>query len=408
MVYETADAFLREFGGDIYDAVSIENVANPIYNTASQVATALTGAIAAPIAAYAYNWWNKPANNSLSKSYSKAEKAKKYLQQAQALSKMPYRTRRRYRRSRRPYRRRRRYGMPMRSRKRKRYTKSKYTKKKVVVKSNAQLSALMAQMKRLVEADIGTLVYRWRKIDECNAATDGTNTCATRINGLTEIKQVLSGMRIFNPATPATPTVVNLDNVTQDFNAHFVSCKTKIEFQNATLLPAYITCYAVKVKRDTNITPVTAFTNGLSDIGAPPSQGPLVYPMDSDQFRSNYQIAKTYRFRMVPGQYKAFSFNIGPFVWNASTSDSHNLEAQVKYNTFFWMYRIEGITADGATSGVGTSTAKVNMKMDTTFVVKYAAGADLKWLIVDDDSNAVGTKSYIQAPAASTQNENLT
>lgn len=257
--------------------------------------------------------------------------------------------------------------------------------KKPTVKT---LAKAVKKLRIATESDQGVLTYRWRQTYRCLSSVNGQSLTNVPIllNGVLET--ILAQLRYYNPSTPTT--LVTADGASGTFMKDFTFDKiyTSIVCRNNYQVPVKVRVYLCKVKDDTSIEPTTAFSNGLADIGNPSSTSPLVYLTDSPQFTDLWKIHSSEIAQLQPGEEMKMSYTVPTFQYDPSLVDSHNQAYQTRYHGCVFVVRTEGVLGhDTSADQQGTLAAGVDIQMDRTFVVKYSAGADIEYLVVNDESD---------------------
>lgn len=269
--------------------------------------------------------------------------------------------------------------------------RTKPPKKWAKVPKKGKVKKLEAAVKNLriaTEADQGCLTYRWRQVGRmlCNVnssyfgAITGHNTAA--------LETVLAQLRYYNPSSPAT--LVTADGTTGTFMKDFTFDKTYIKFlaRNNYQSPVKVKLYVCTVKDDTSIDPVVAYGNGLADIGAPSSTSTLVYLTDSPQFNDLWKIHSSESATLQPGEEMKITYSPDKFQYDPSLVDSHTQSFQTRYKGCCIVVRIEGVIGHDTTlDQQGSLQGGIDWQMDRTYVVKYSAGADIEYLVVNDQSS---------------------
>lgn len=255
----------------------------------------------------------------------------------------------------------------------------------------APLKTLKAKVNNLVktaEQDMGHYTKRIRNTGRVvgNANASGINSFVG-FNGAV-IEATIDGLKVFDPATPATLITTDFTAGTFMKDIYIKSAYVSMKCRNNYQVPIKIRLYLCTPKADTDISPTTAMTNGLTDVGAPSSTSTLVYPTDSPQFRDLWSIKASYSFTLMPGREKKHSASIKGFYYDPSLTDSHPQTYQARHRAHVWMVRVEGIFGHDTTANEqGTLQSNVDLQYDTVVNVKYAAGADIRYIEVEDNSD---------------------
>ncbi len=278
----------------------------------------------------------------------------------------------------------------------KRYRKRK---RKTVNAKDYQLRKQVKSLKRIAESDMGTHIHRIRLAS--SAGTPAVNTTSlsdwASVN-ITNIEAAIAELRYYNPSVPATLT--NASGASGSFQKEFYFKRvySRLRIRNNYQAPCNVIVYPCVPREDTSINPSTTVTNGLTDIGAPTAASDLVYPTDSIQFNDLWRIDKSQRAYLDPGQEMVVSHAGKPFQYDPSLSDSHGLTFQNRFSALSFLLRIVGCISHDSTdtSEVGLAIARVDVFLDTTFEIHYAAGADIKFITISD-----GVSTFTNGPLCS-------
>lgn len=261
-------------------------------------------------------------------------------------------------------------------------------RKKPVVKQVKGLKKQVSQLSRIAKADQGTLIYRrritFRNLASANSSVHGGVT----MNSLGMLETVLGQLRYYDPTAPTT--LVTADGSTGTYSKEFYFDISSHNFiiKNNYQVPCRVRYYICRIKEDSSITPVTAFTNGLADVGNPSTTSPLVYITDSPQFDEIWSIQKSDSFVLQPGSIRKIFYTNKKFTYNPSVSDNHSSSYQKSFDGSYFLVRTEGCLGhDTANDEQGSLPAGIDIQHNATWKVLYPAGADIKWIHVDDNSN---------------------
>jgi len=260
---------------------------------------------------------------------------------------------------------------------------------RAAAKPKNKLKRAVKQLQHQVRANEGELVYRERQIGRC--VTDAVNECelvGTSGSSITKLETVISNLRYFNPATPGTYTTVDFTSGSQSKSIR-VKLYSKINLRNNYVVPAKVDIYCVIPKVDTSISAVTAISNGFADIGGVDIDSSLMYPTDSPQFNQVWKIVKHTHFTLKAGGERTMNFSKPYFDYDPSLYDTHTELYQKNYGGHQYVIRVTGVLAhDSAVSTEeGFSKAGVDYTVVTTYTCRYAAGADIKYIIVNDGAD---------------------
>lgn len=282
-------------------------------------------------------------------------------------------------------------------RKRKRYRgKRRYRKKRRRrsyrgTRQVAQLRKQVRTLQRRVQAGLGTYVYKRMASASVSAADKAVQVGSYEASNVSKIQGAIDALPVYDPTTGVlTPTDFNSGTIQKQ--VEIAKTFSRVTCRNNYEKPCKVTIYLCSPKSDTSLNPVTTIDNGLSDVGSSLSRSTImIYPTDSSQFKDLWKIRKrTSRF-LMPGRSVRLTNFCRSFMYDTSFEDSHGLQFQSRWYAHVYMIRVEGVPAHGATSGEGSSNAKVDCLFETHYTIKYDAGADIYRIEVDDNQTMTGS-----------------
>jgi len=284
-------------------------------------------------------------------------------------------------------------------------TRKRSRKSRTMPRKVKGLSKQVKELKRLAEADMGTHVHRVRSTLTVEAAENFQHTDYVVSSDVGRLEDVLALLKYYDPSNPATLITAsgNVGSFQKDF--YFSRVHSKLTVRNNYQVPVMVRIYQVTPKDDTSIDPVTAFTDGLPDVGNPAVGSPLVYLTDSRLFHDLWRINKSVVKYLDAGRQCTMSWSAKPFQYDPSLVDTHNQLFQSAYHPCLYVINVKGIIAHDALAGQqGSMQSGIDAMCDTVFEVKYPAGADIKQITVDDESDAFSNGSRLtNKPAADVQ-----
>lgn len=235
---------------------------------------------------------------------------------------------------------------------------------------------------------MGTHIERTRDTGRVVGSVNNIGQNSYDLSTVTTIESVLANLRYYNPSAPATLTTAS--GTTGTYQKEFLIKRNYAKFfcRNNYQVPCEVSLYLVVPKEDTSITPLTAFQNGLADVGNPSSTSPLVYPSDSPQFMDLWKIVKTKKAYLLPGKSCQITHSTKSFQYDPSLVDSHSLTYQSRYGSMAILVRVEGpLGHDTTANEQGSLVATLDYQIEKVIEIKYSAGADIKYIISNDNSN---------------------
>lgn len=291
------------------------------------------------------------------------------------------------------------YSKKTRYMKRNRPRRRKSTPSKV--KTNA---SRISKLSKMVEADMGTHIWRARSTGACVAAQNLAAYHESAVSTNT-VETALTNLKYYNPSTPGTLTTASAASGTYAKEFLITNFYSKITVRNNYQVPAKITIYCVVPKDDTSVLPVTAFVNGLADVGNPSSTSQLVHLTDSILFTDMYRIVSSVKKVLNPGQQADSVYAGKPFTFDPHHVDTHSLTYQARYNSHLFIIRCEGVLGhDNALSEYGTLPAAVDFYHDKKIITKYSAGVSLTTVEVINNADTFTNGGVVsQKPTADNQ-----
>lgn len=285
-----------------------------------------------------------------------------------------------------------------------------YKRKAPAYKQVSGLKKQVQQLSKIAKADQGTLIYRTRKTSEQIALMSEQSCVHYPINNVTSIELALAQLRYYDPSAPATLLTADGASGTYSKDFLFKPVYGKIQIRNNYKVPCRVTVYVVEVKNDTGIDPVTAWTNGLADVGGPSSVNPMTYLTDSHQFLDLWKIASTKSYEIPPGNEISCSHSSKSFSYDPSIYDSHNLLYQRAQGAFSFVVKLQGVLChEPVTDNQGFSKSGIDVAYYSITTISYNAGADIKTIILSDTIGLVTTNAVVSNPSVVTnQSYNLT
>lgn len=258
-----------------------------------------------------------------------------------------------------------------------------------VKKRVSKLSKQVSKLNKFCATGTGTLIFHDRQTYTCRSAVNQFTHQLAYAMRTTEMEAVLAQLRFFDPANPAT--LVNASGASGAYARDYLfkTIYTKTCIRNNYQVPARVTYYCCCPKEDTSITPVTAFTNGLTDQGNPTATSMLLHLTDSIQFNDLWRIAKSQTWTLMPGQEVSQIMSVKDVCYDPANTDEHTLAYQAKNRAYQIVIRVEGVIAHDSSVSTeqGFIAAGVDICNHTKYVVQYEAGVDLNFIYINDNAD---------------------
>jgi len=285
---------------------------------------------------------------------------------------------------------------PSRNPSRKRYNKKPENKCTRVLKSQVK------DIKKCLSSNQGTLIYRLRGTSRCVCAVNSITHAQFASNQMANYETVLGELRFFDIDTPGTLIQASGASGTYYREYLFKSVYSHYQCVNNYQVPCKVTLYLCRPKEDTSISPTTAFTDGLTDVGNPSSSSPLIHITDSDEFTDLWKIDKSQSKVLMPGQKLDMFTSDKNVLYSPATFDSHNLPYQKRFHCWAYVIRVEGVLGHDTTADEqGFLAGGVDMSCDQIYTVSYDAGIDLKYIVLSNSSDTFTNGGVISSKPVS-------
>ncbi len=250
--------------------------------------------------------------------------------------------------------------------------------------------AAIRKLKVLTESNMGTYTGRLRNVTRLIANENTSGFQTTDINTISAIEAELSRLRYYD-VTRSGSVLTNIQGATGSYQKEFLIEKVygKLTIRNNYQAPLECRAAIYGPKGDTSINPKIALTAGLADIGNPSATSALVYATDSEQLRDLWSVKSSKTSFLDPGEELIISYTTPSFQYDPSLADSHATTYQRGFHGLATLVRISGRPShDTVEDQQGAVGVAVDIWTDITTVIKYDAGADIKYLVVNDNSDA--------------------
>jgi hypothetical protein len=301
----------------------------------------------------------------------------------------PYRGNNRRRRAAPRYKRRRKVG----SYKKRRYRRRKNTKLN-------KLSRKVNRLQKVAASGTGTYIWKDRQVGQVQSAQNAVNYAVSTGVQVSTLESAMDAVPMFDPSAPSTFITADLTSGTYQREVMIDSLYSKLTVRNNYNAPVRVCLYCCMPKKDTSISPLSAITNGLADLGSGLDQNTvMLYPSDSDQFKDLWSVVATKKTILTGGREATLRFKSRAFQYDPSFFDTHSLAYQRKYKSHIYLIRVEGrLGHDTSASQRGTLPSGVDYQVERKIVIKYDAGADIKRIEVLDTSSNFTNQGVVSTP----------
>ena len=158
------------------------------------------------------------------------------------------------------------------------------------------------------------------------------------------IEGVIDALPVLDPSTPGTLINVDFNTGTYQRKVEIARTMTKLTVKNNYNAPVRVQLFCVVPRGETSITPVSALSEGLADIGTGINKTtPMVYPSDSSQFKDLYVVIRKSSKTLVAGQTLSIRYSGGSFMFDPAFVDLHTLQYQPRFRSHLYLIRVEGV-----------------------------------------------------------------
>lgn len=273
------------------------------------------------------------------------------------------------------------------------------------LKKAKTLKKQVRELKRTVNNEQGTHITRTRDTGRVLSLVNQSVKTGVDANKASVLETAISVLKYYNPADPANLTTAAGATGTYVRKFRFETIYSSMSIVNNYQVPCKATIYLVEPKGDTSVTPTTAFTDGLTDVGGISSTSPLVYLTDSPVFNELWRIVKSTSKRIEPGRGLTLTHSVKNLLYDPAYHDSHTSTYKKSEAAYSFIIMVEGLLAhDTAANEQGISFAGVDYVLDSKWVVKYDAGVDLIQYTITDNSDTFTNAAVMSAkPVADNQ-----
>lgn len=275
-------------------------------------------------------------------------------------------------------------------------------------KSKPTLKKQVKDLKRQVRADQAYHTNRRRQTGSVSCTTNqSTYSTISPATNVSVLESSMANLRYYNPSVPGTLTTADASTGTYSRQIHIASIYKKLLVRNNYQVPCKVTLMSFVPKTDTDNSPVTFYSNGITDqtISGSVNQS-LSYITDIDMVNDNWRIASSKTKLLQPSQELTLTHKTKAFNYDPSNVDTHNLVYQKKYGGQIFVVRIEGALAHDTIADEQTTTqASIDYVCDMTLKFIYDAGGNLNDYSYANGADASFTNSGVLSNKAVSDNQ---
>lgn len=275
-------------------------------------------------------------------------------------------------------------------------TKSKRPyKKRSSYRRKPPLTRQVREIKKALNADQARFVFKSVSKDVVTSSAFAVEHEAHNMTGVSEIEGMITQLRYYDPSNPGTLVTANANTGTYSRKIHFKNIHAKLDIKNSYQIPCRIKVYIVTPKSDTNLTPLSYYTAGITDqvITGGDETTPLLYLTDINNFNSQWKAKLVKDVELMAGKSCTATWNSGSFDYDPSVFDAHTVEYQTKFKSAVWVIRIESPPCHDATTAgqVDYNACSVDVLTYIKAEVLYDAGCNLDDIYISNNLSGAFT-----------------
>lgn len=257
--------------------------------------------------------------------------------------------------------------------------KPRYGSKPIVKAKKTTLKKQIKDLKKVVSSDQAYHTHRAAAAEDLLASAGQVAQSFYVGSSTPTMETAVANLRYYDPAVPGTLVTANAATGTYSRVLHFSSINGKIEVRNNYQIPCKVRVYLALPKQDTNISPSSYFSDGVTDqVISGATTSPLLFPTDIDVLTEAYKMKLVKNTLLEPGKQFTVSHTVKAIDYNPAMVDIHQLSYQKKYKNFLWYVRVEGPLAhDTIADQQGLADCGVDIQYLTTYKIIYDAGVNL-------------------------------
>jgi len=274
-------------------------------------------------------------------------------------------------------------------------TYSRYSKPYVKRKTK-KLATRVKAVEQKLRDETSLVIY---KFDDKDTLKPAASTAAYGFKSAVStatLELALAQARFFDPANPGTLITASLASPTFTQRC-LVSVYSKILLTNNYQVPCVISYGVAYPKADTNISPNTAFTQGLADCGNPDATSIMLSWKDSQEFNKLWRVKVATKL-LKPGGSVSLTHKQSPFTFDPSFFDSHALTYTKDNKSCVFIYRIQGVLGHDTTvtTEQGFLPAGIDVNVKNIYRVHYnSGGASVKTIVLNETSSQSFTNAGV-------------
>lgn len=262
----------------------------------------------------------------------------------------------------------------------------------------ADLKKRVALLEKKSRDEISRVVYKWDNKDVLRPSASQALNGFQEAVSISQIELALAQARFFDPATPGTLITASLASPTYTQSIG-VSVSSICIIRNNYQIPCYVYYGVISPKVATSTSPTTAWTNGLTDAGAPTATSYLLKIRDSQEFTDTYK-GKIYSVKLMPGQMITLKKKTKMFDYDPSYFDTNTQTYQPKAKSSMFFYRVHGLFGhdSAVTTEQGIMPCGIDIHCRNTYTIYYnSGGAAVKTIVLNQNASSSFTNGAVSS-----------
>lgn len=259
-------------------------------------------------------------------------------------------------------------------------------------KRRGGISKRVSTLEKKMKTGKGTLTYHRIASSQMVCGLKFGNIAQTQgSDDATNLDTIISNLRYYNVDTN-TFTTPNPSTLTASQEFAF-KVKSTLLIKNGGTVPVQVWAWALKVKKNTDTGPLTAFTAGMADQGNPATTGETIFPTMSRQFNEYYKITGSKYRILKAGEYMSLTLNTKWFNYDPSSVDTENPTYNTNLDFRMFLIKMHGVLGQSnyPLAEVTPIEACINYETKRETVCYYNAGSQVRDFLVNDGRPSVFT-----------------
>lgn len=259
------------------------------------------------------------------------------------------------------------------------------------------VSKQLREVKKALRSDQADFTYKYITTGLCGTSQVGQCThtyipCSTS----SLLETYASQLRYYDPSVPATLLTAPAGTGTFHREVHFTNVYARLHLRNNRQTPCKAKVYVVYPKISTDVVPLTAYTNGITDqvVSGGNSTTIGISLTDIKPFTKNWNVKCLKDVSLDAGAEITVNHSVGSFDYDPSEYDTDTNPFQRKWKPFAFIVRVQGVLGHDTSLGQYTNIF-AGLDYENTVIAKmtYDAGNNFDFIYIDDNRDASFTNA---------------